>query len=394
MIPQERNKRQTWTNKILVIVTLGVLLYVVYSKGLGFWGFNKSVVLQTTDEILTLDEKERTVVGINEKQIYKVTANGINTYNWEKNEIWSDTFSMEQFIVKQKAPYIAIADKQGKSLVLYTHKGRQCEIITTHPIVYFSVNESGGVTTIESQENTYITTAYDKTGKKLCWRVSYTSTDGYPTAAILSPDNSLLIMSYVSVDEPQVVSSVLAMKVAAVKNEEVDNIAFGYKENNNLVYDLEYINKSTWVCVGDRAMTWYNNQGMIKGKQNDLSLVFVPEVIKMSRFGTSYFPVIYSERPTQNVVHRQDQLAYYDENGKQTYQLALNGGVENYYADDNGVIVKVAGTFKGYNRLCNQVFEYEPAIDINQVIYMPGMNKGIAISKSKVYLLVPKKEEQ
>lgn len=392
MIPQEKNKEHKWTNIILIVITIAILGYVAYIKGRVYLGLGNNVGLAATKELLTLDEKEKSFIGVNEKQIIKVTGDGIKAYDFDNTELWSDTFSMSNFVVKQKKPYIAVADKQGKTLELYNHKGKQCEITTDNPIVYFSVNENGGIATVESGDNAYTVTAYDKKGKKLCWRVSYTSTDGYPTAATLSPDNRLLLMSYVSVDDPQVTSSIFAMNVEGNTNENIDNIAFGYIESNNLVYGLEYINKDTWVCIGDKMMTWYDNNGNAREKVSDLSLVFVPELTKTSSFGSGYFPVIYSEKPAQNVVHRQDKMAYYDKDGKQTYCIDLGGGAEYYYGDEHGVVVEVAGVFKGYNKLCNQIFEYAPAIDVSKVIYVPSLQKGIAVTKDKVLLLTPKKE--
>ena len=399
MIPQEQTneekvKGRKETNIALITITICILLYIAYVNGIGIFAANKNVTLQMGEELITLSEKEETFIGLNNKQIIKITADGINAYSFEGTEIWADTFSVDNFEVQQKEPYIAIGGKQGKTIVLYSTKGKLCEITTVNPIVYFSVNEAGGIVTVESSKNAYTISAYDKSGKFLCSRVSYTSTDGYPTAAVLSPDNELLLMSYVSVDEPQVTSSILAMEVEGVSTEDkVDNIAFGYIESNNLVYSIEYINNDTWVCVGDKAITWYDNNGQTKGKQSNLSLVFVPEIIKKSSFGSGYFPVVYSEKPTQSVVHRQDKLAYYDEVGQLMYSVTLEGGAQSHYADDDGVVINVNGTYRGFNKLCNQIFEYSPTIDINKVVYVPTIKKGIAVGKDKVYLLIPKKEK-
>ena len=394
MIPQEKSKGHKWTNIVLIAITLAIIVYVGYTKGRAYFGLGKNVALQASGELLTLDEKERPFIGVNEKQIFKVTTDGIKAYQFDQSEIWSDTFSMANFDVKQKAPYIAIAGKKGKTIAVYNTKGKQCQIEVNGSIVKFSVNEIGGVAVIEENGSSYVVSAYDRTGKRLCQRVSYVSSDGYPTAAVLSPDNKLLLMSCVSVDNPQVDSSILAIKIGGTSDEQQEEFYFGYIEENNLVYHLEYINKETWACIGDKAITWYNNEGEIKGKQDNLALVFRPELIKTSKFGTGYLPIVYSERPTQNVVHRQDQLNYFDDAGKITYQLSLEGGVENYYADENGIILKVNGIFRGYNKLCNQIFEYTPNIEVDKVIYIPAMQKGIAVCKDKVVLLTPKKEKQ
>lgn len=387
-------KARKWSDRVLIIITLVIAIYVAYIKGFISLGTTKLVQLDVDKELLTLDIKEKSTIGINEKQIYKVTGDGITSYNFEGEEIWSDTFSMDQFVSVQRKPYIAVGSIQGKHIILFNEKGRQAEIVTDNPIVYFSVNESGGVVTIENENNSYTVTAYDAAGKKLCWRTTFISTDGYPVVAELSPDNKLLLISYVSVDEPQVVSRVIAIDVEDRETESLDNIKYGYKQTNNLVYDIEFISKNTWVSIGDKAIDWYDLEGNQKASQKDLSAVFVPYLTKMTQHGLGYFPMVITEKPTQNIVHRQDKLIYFNNIGEQTFIVDLDGGVEYFYADENGVTIQKGNVFQGYDKLGNLFFEYTARTDVNKVVYIPALKKGIAINKEKVLLLMPKKEKK
>ena len=387
-------KGHKWTNGILIIITLMIVLYVAYVKGFISLGITKLVELEVTKELLTLDIKEKSTIGINEKQIYKVTSDGITSYNFEGEEIWSDTFSMGNFVSVQRKPYIAVGSMQGNHIILFNEKGRQAEIITDNPIVYFSVNESGGIATIENENNSYTVSAYDASGKKLCWRTTFISEDGYPIVAELSPDNKLLLISYVSVDEPQVVSRIIAIDVEDRETENVDNIKYGYKQTNNLIYDIEFISKNTWVSIGDKAIDWYDLEGNQKGTQNNLSAVFVPYLTKMTEHGLGYFPMIITEKPTQNVVHRQDELVYFNDIGAETFSINLDGGIEYFYADENGVTIQKANVFRGYDKLGNPFFEYTATTDVSKVIYIPSLKKGIAVNKENVLLLTPKKEKK
>lgn len=386
-------KEHKWTNIVLIILTLMIILYVAYIKGFIPIGPTKLIELEASREVVTLDIKEKSHIGLNKKQIYQITSNGITTYNFEGEEIWSDTFSMSNFVTMQREPYIAVGTKKGKNIILFNEKGRQAEVTTTYPIVYFSINEAGGLVTIENHNNSYIVTAYDDLGTRLCSRTTFISTDGYPTVAELSPDNKLLLISYVSVDEPQVVSRVVAINVRDNKTENIDNIKYGYKQTNNLVYDIEFISKDTWVSIGDKSIDWYDVEGNQKGSQSNLSPVFIPYLTKMSEYGIGYLPIILTEKPTQNIVHRQDQLVYFDGNGEQSFALELQGGVSSYYADSNGVIIQLDNVFKGYDKLGNPTFEYAATTDVSKVVYNPNLRKGIAVNKEKVLLLTSKKEK-
>lgn len=386
-------KEYKWTNVILIILTLVIILYVGYIKGLIPFGTNKLVQLEEVREVIALDIKKKSDIGLNGKQIYEVTSDGITTYNFEGDEIWSDTFSMKNVVTIQRKPYIAVGSKKGKSVILFNEKGRQVEVTTTHPIVYFSINESGGIVTIENNNNTYIVTAYDVLGKRLCARTTSASIEGYPTVAELSPDNKQLIISYLSVDEPQVVSRVVVIDVEDSKTQDQDNVKYGYRQNNNLIYEIEFISSDTWVTIGDKAINWYDVAGEQLSTQSNISPAFIPYLTKMSQHGMGYLPVILTEKPTQNIVHRQDQLVYFDYKGEKIFSLELEGGISSFCADENGITLALDNVYRGYNKLGNLFFEYTATTDVSKVVYDPNLRKGIAVSKEKVFLLTPKKEK-
>lgn len=392
MTDVNKKRRFKITNIILCIIVIGICIYIAEIQG---WInlYNKGLVnLVESETLLTLDVKEKAFIGVNERQIYKITTDGIKTYDFDKQEIWSDTFSLTNIIVKQRTPYIAVGSKDGKSVILFNDKGRQAEINTTNPIIYFSVNQQGSIVTIEETEKSHIVTAYDQTGRFICNRTSFIQNDGYPIVAEISPNGKLLLMSYINVNEPQVVSTILGVDMTDRQTEELDNIKYGIKQKDNLVYAIEFINKDTWVGVGDKKTTWYNTEGNELSVKKDLYAVFTPYIMEISKYGDGYVPLIVSEKPTQNIIHRQDQLIYLDSKGQELFKLELEEGAENFYSDAGGVIYKSGESFKGYDRLGNNIFEYEPTLDINKVIYSTTLNKGIAVNKEKVILLTPKKE--
>ena len=392
MLELLKEKEYKWTNVILIVITVAIVLYIAYVRGGIPIGSNQSVVLESNKEILKLNVKEKSYIGVNNKQVFKATRDGIDAYNLEGEEMWRDTFSLSNFVVMQKEPYIAIGSKRGQNIYVFNDKGKQSEIISTYPIVYFSVNETGGVVTISNDNDTYVVSAYDNMGKLLCSRTTYTKEDGYPLVAELSPDNTKIMMAYVSVDEPQVISRVYSMDVTQNENNERDNVQYGREQKNNLVYEIEFMSNDTWVVVGDKLIVWYDINGNELGQQQNLSLVFVPYLNAISQYGEGYLPMILSEKPTQNIVHRQDQLVYFNHKGEEVFSTELGGGAESVYADSNGVSVQVGYVFKGYNKLGNQFYEYSADTDVSKVIYIPSLKRGIAVNKESVLLLIPKRE--
>ena len=389
-----KKRRFKITNIILLIIVMGIFVYIAELQGWINIHNEGQATLIESDTILTLDTKEKTYVGVNNKQIYKITTDGITAYDFDKQEIWSDTLSLNSIIVKQRTPYIAVVSKDGKSVILFNDKGRQTEITTTNPIIYFSVNQEGSMVTIEESEKSHTVTAYDKNGKFICKRTSFIENDGYPIVAEISPSSNLLLVSYININEPQVVSTLIGIDVTDKQTEQLDNIKYGIKQKDNLIYALEFINENTLVSVGDKKVTWYDTEGNEQTTKSNLYSVFTPYIMEMSKYGDGYLPLIISEKPAQNIIHRQDQLIYLNSKGQEIFKLQLKEGAESFYSDSSGVVYKSEGIFKGYDRLGNLIFEYSPTLDVSKVIYSTTLKRGIAINKEKVILLTPKKERK
>ena len=393
MVEILKKKQHKWTNVILIVACLVIAVYIAYIKGWISTELIGSVELEDKQELFALNPKEKSVVGVNNKQIFHVSQDGIKAYNFDGDEIWRDTFSFSEFVVMQKQPYIAVGQKQGKSIYVFNEKGKQCEIVSEYPIVYFSINEAGGVVTISNNEDEYVVAAYNEYGDAICVQTTYVKDEGYPVVAELSPDNTRVVISYVSGDEPQVVSRVYILNVTEPEKEQKNSAKFGGEQKNNLIYEIEFINKDTWVTIGDKLCVWYDLEGNDLGSEEDLLLVYVPYLYKRSTHGLGYLPMILSEKPTQNIVRRQDELVYFNHLGERTFELPLEDGVKSVYADSFGTTIQLDRTFYGYNKLGNLYFKYTSNTDADKVIYLPTIRKGIAVNKERVTLLIPKEEK-
>lgn len=374
---------------VIVAIVIGALLIIGAQQGIIHVRPSDAVPLNNVADIITLNPSEKNIIGINNNLIYKATEDGITYYNMTGEELWNDAYSIGAIDVKQRTPYVGVCGNQGKQLVVYDEKERVVDIKTTKPIVYFSISEAGGSVIIQQESNAYIITAYDKYGEILCQRTSFISDSGYPLTAELSPDNSTLLISCVSSNEPKVTSNILAIDVTDKRTDKVDGLTYGYSVENNLVYKIEFINKDTYVLVGDKGLSWYNLKGDQVAKSEEMSVMYIPYLNKMSKYGSGYFPVITAQTPSKNIVHRQDSLIYYNEKGEKFHEYNFREGVTDIYSDENGVIIKADNQFIGVDKLGNRAFEYQ-GDGVVQMIYKPDLKKGIAVTKDNVYLVKPK----
>ncbi len=380
------------TTLVLALITLGILIYIFGNRFMGFSLTGNIMNLSEGKEILSLDIKENSFITLNNKQVVKINRDGIIAYDLDGYEIWSDTLSANNYVVKQREPYIAVGTKEGKQISLFDTKGKVVDITCDNTIAYFSVNEKGGISVIQNLEDGNMVAAYDVNGRYLGGMVSYTKMEGYPTNVELSPDNNLLFATYIKTDEPVLTSSIRAIAMKRESNEEGAGVKYGLIEKDNLIYEVEFIKDNIWVSTGDKKITWYDiNGNEIKSIAN-INSVFRPYLYKRSSYGEGFLPIVSADNVASSIIHRKDKLSFWDAKGSKTFETDLQVATDYIYADSKGVIVGSGNQFLGYNKLGTQIFYYKSTIDVNKVFYLPESRKGIAVTKEKVILLTPKRK--
>lgn len=380
------------TTLVLVLIVIGVLVYMGVSRLGGVSLTGNAVSLNEDKEIITLNIKDNDYIGLNGRQIVKINRDGITAYDLDGYEIWSDTLSANNYIVKQREPYIAVGSKDGKQISLFDTKGKVTDITCDNSIVYFSINEQGGISVIQKLEGGNMVAAYDVNGKYLGGMVSYTKMEGYPTTVELSPDNKLLIATYLKTDEPVLTSSIRAIAMQQSSSEEGEGVKYGLLEKNNLIYEVEFIKDNVWVSIGDQKMTWYDLAGNEIRSVANVTSVFRPYLYKRSSYGNGFLPIVSSDNATSSVIRRKDKLTFWDAKGVQSFQTDLQMAADYIYADSRGVIIGSGNQFAGYNKIGTQIFTYKSTVDVNKVFYLSESRKGIAVTKEKVMLLTPKRK--
>lgn len=384
-------KRFKLTTIILVVLTLIIVGYIACSRGSLLVLIQGGTILEEKNEIFALNINENETVVMNDKQIVKVNKDGIVAYDLDGYEIWQDTHSVSNFTVKQREPYLAVGSKKGKTIYLYNNKGKQAEISCENPILYFSVNENGGIAIVEELSDGHMVSAYNKQGKYLGGLVTYMEQEGYPTTAELSPDESLLLASYVNANEPTLTSTIRGIATKIGGGSEV-GVKYGLTEKDNFIYEMEFIAEDTWVSVGDKSITWYDQLGNVKASKTGLTPLYTPYISKINSYGQGFLPILSAESTNKNIIHRVDTLDYFNSAGEIYFTTTLNQAADYFYADSKGVIVGQGNDFKGYNKMGNLMFDYHSSADVTKLFYLPESGKGVAVTKESVILLKAKRK--
>ncbi|MHC1749054.1 MAG: DUF5711 family protein [Cellulosilyticaceae bacterium] len=368
----------------LIIIAIFILGTIIVSYGIR----KKETIsnLEVEKTIIKLEEKENKYMGINNSQIIKVTLDGVKAYDLEGQEVWSDTLSLDSIRVKQRPPYFAVSSKDSRKIEIFNETGKQGEITTQHPIIYFSVNVNGDVATIEETPEGHIVSAYNNKGKFIVNKVTYFKENGFPMSAEIAPSGKLLLIAYVGMDTPKITSNIQAIPLEKQKEEVRDMVKYGVKQENQLVHEIEFISDNTWVGISDKGLTWYNYEGNEVAKIDEFYTTYLPYLHNLSGFG-GYIGVVGCHTINSNLMHNKEVLYIYDTKAKELLKKEFTSPVTYFYADHKGVIIGEGKRYRGFNKIGNQYFEYTATQDIEKMAYLEKHNKVIAITKDAVILL-------
>ncbi len=281
---------------------------------------------------------------------------------------------------------IRTLDLSNNKIYIYNQNGKRGEIVLQNSLVSFSINASGTVAVIEEVSNGHIVSAYDSAGRFLdVHSGSFTANGDYPVTAEICPNNEFILVSYLYLGGVELSSSVGAISIIRPSTETIEPMVYGNIEYDNLVYNIEFINDTTWATIGDNYITFYDIGGELIRRIFIDNMMFKPYLNSIPKVG-GYIPVITST----NTLHSQSELMLIDDEKERIINLDFELPIKYYNANSTGVVVGDGRVFKGYNKIGVQFLEYQVTQDITQVI--ASDNLIIAVTKDSIVRLENKKE--
>ena len=235
---------------ILVLAVLGVVVYIqlknqVYTSyvilsSIGRQQYDGSVCLSYGNGFLSY------------------SRDGISYTDRRGNAVWNQPYEMQSPMVEIAGSRVAVADYNGHIIYNIGQDGSYVEIDTNLPIREIAVSESGMVAAIlEDTDITWIY-LYSSLGETIAYIRTTMQNSGYPSAIALSPDGTLLAVSYVTVDNGAAKSSVAFYNFSSVGQNYVDNFVSGSDYADAVIPFLAFLNNDTSFAVADNRLVIYS----------------------------------------------------------------------------------------------------------------------------------------
>ncbi len=220
------------------------------------------------------------------------SKDGASCVDIKGNKVWNQTYEMQKPIVGFTSDSIAIADYNGRSIYVMDSQNILGTISTNMPVKNVAVSESGIVAAVLEDGNTTWIYVYDATGNVLVYSKTKMSNSGYPIAVALSPDATLMAVSYLYVDSGVMRSGIGFYNFGAVGQNELHNYVSGFNYTDSVVPYVKFLNNEIAVAVADDRIMFY------KGDQKPavLSETLLSEQILSVYTGKEYVGLVYENK--------------------------------------------------------------------------------------------------
>ncbi|MCR4892903.1 MAG: DUF5711 family protein [Lachnospiraceae bacterium] len=352
------------------------VLAIAVVVGIVFWlKYQADTKVYTGYEILTKSlrsDADNSKYMVYNHHILKYSQDGAEAFDGTDSTIWNVTYEMQDPKVATCGDYVAMGDEGATEIIVMDPTGKQTSIRTKLPILSFCVARQGVVAAVLQDGSSSRINLYDREGNLLAGLKSTMGKSGYPIDLSLSPNGTILAVSYVRMVKNEIRSSVAFYNFSDVGQNEIDHYVSGYDYDGTIIPRIRFLTDSAAVAIGDDRIVFYT------GSQK-------PELKTEIPFNKEIQSVFYGDDGTVALVFRSERggsyyrIHLYDTDGEvlQEQEFTLD------YTDiqiSNGLIII-------YNDLLCQIFNRSGLSRFEGVFEDPVLLMAPTDSVSK-YILI------
>lgn len=258
------------------------------------------------------------------------SRDGVAFLNDKNEELWIQPSQFKNPVIDVNTSSFAIGDIGGNAIQVFTEDGLKGEIETTLPIEKLSVSNQGIVSAILKNEKTPTIVTYDATGNILVENQVNIGNTGYPIALDMSPDGTVLAVSYLDMKSGSLKSKVICYNFAEEGKKQTDHQVSIEEYEDSVMPEIFFMDASTPVAVGDHSFVIYEGKETPKKKME----VQIGQEIKS---------VFHTEKYIGFVLLNTEKSGYevrlYNKSGRQIMNRAFTGEYSNVQMAGDEIIM-------------------------------------------------------
>lgn len=375
---QERNtafRVASFLVLVTVVVVLAVLVYMNY-RGIDYTELS---LQQMMEQIFTnsaesrqgitaeigYDIKNEIILGTSRDTIIKYLNDTVIGLDNEGGKLWEFSFTGTNPVAATADTYIAVADINGKKILVIKGKSKKWEIETDEPILNISINKDGYTATVhESGGCRGAITIYDPSGNVIFTK---TYAERYVLNAQVSSDNREVLINTVDITGARAFSSL-----------EITDLYGSFKagiaaQEQSLFPYIGFMSEGRIAAADEEHLVLLNRDGSenwnFKYKRVHSTVVVQGE----------YFAAAVSVQGSKKIF-----IEVWDENGRHAVSDPLNEvvNIRNY---DDIIAVNTGREVLFMDPECEILGKYSPTADILDVQFLNRI-EAVVITRESIHI--------
>ena len=301
--------------------------------------------------------------------IVRCSKDGIAAFDDDGNQIWNNTYEVNNMEVQHSGSYLAVADMNGNRIYTFDKDGYVTEINTALPILQMCVSKAGYVVVILEDKNADYINMYSIEGKKIYTIKKAIEIDGLPVSISVSEDGEKLVAAFTKINGTEISTSVVFYNFNEVGQNENERVVGGFDYGNRLVGCVRFIDATTVVAFAEDKISIYSIVEYPK-LVKEISVDYRMEYIFT---GNSYVGTLHKETDRGNSI-----LEVYNTSGNQVLKEEIEGDYTTFKFSGKNVLMYNDKECRIINTKGKEVFEHS---------FEDGIIDMIPLSDTKNFLV-------
>ena len=384
------NKTLTAIVCVLAVVCLfagGVYIDTFYGEGM----FKKLLAGSGTPsaeesdgavESMEVDISSKAAMAVFGEEFMLCTKDGVKYFLAMGDQKWSDTFNMTSPAMVQEGEYVAVGDMGGKTVRVYNREGMLYDLQAEGSPVQFALNESGYLSLITKNGESYRVRIYNAKGTLLKERVEE-SNGVYPLCSDVSDDSKAFAVSYLDTTDISPIGRVVLFYIDAEESEEhTDSMFAGVEKTEEIIPVISYREDGTLAVITDQNIYGISSSGDEKWSYP------LENTIDQAALGNKKYIVL---ALGDSVAHKDGRekgtVCWLDTDGKEKASYEIGDSVTYLQSGEKGVVVGNDRKYTGVSHGGNESWTYVATGDLTDLLPMEKLNVVMTVGKEQVSIL-------
>lgn len=269
--------------------------------------------------------------------LLKYSQDGASYINKTGEVVWSQAYEMRSPMVAVSGYYVAIADREGRSIYICDQNGCQGIVNTTRSVTNIAIAGQGMVAAVLEEGDVSYIDFFDKTGSRLdIEKKMWMGGEGYPIAIALSPTGTQLMLSCVYADAGTMQNKIAFFNFSEVGELLNERLAGAFEIGGTVAVQVAFLSDTRACAFLDNGVIFYSMEQLSSKEpllpEQGESHTYEAE-IRSVFYGDGYVGVV-----TQGVNEKEPYHMYlYNASGTQVLEMGFDFDYTKIQVSEKGL---------------------------------------------------------